>query len=479
MGFFSSRKEHSAPNYPLSSSSERVASVKQRWFDLSRSSKHSLNEPGPSKYLASFSDVTLPRSSFRTQRNSEDSVAGPTTDRTTATLAQRLKELANANADGLLGDDEYRLLKQNLFERFGAGSQLPAESPVVRVSGGKMNTPSSTSLQVDSNFRVTYAPSTHSNTSHTSTVTSAIKGVITRVSGRRSQDKGLGVDADGIPILGQSVASEKRKELSRQPSNLSLRNNLSPRYQADAFSLSSQKTGKSSRTARTSASKGPPSAYKARRIGKYSNGLDDDGHSDESSAELRAEITALEEEMRQVLKSFEGLEISASTRRGPSLSPHASPYAPALSSPIIRPSSLWTVTPERLPPTNPPPVPPLPPPPPLPSTGPSVAQRKASLGVTETVPAKSSKASFFSRKKSTPVLTTDQKISSPESTLNESPVPPPPPLPGTVNPAVPRSDPNLDSIRRRKEETMQRYNDRLDYLRARLKGAELRERLIK
>lgn len=69
------------------------------------------------------------------------------------TLAQRLNELAASNSDGLLGyvqrlvygmqslssivadrDEDYRLLRQNLFERFGAGSQLPTEFPVVKLS---------------------------------------------------------------------------------------------------------------------------------------------------------------------------------------------------------------------------------------------------------------------------------------------------------------------------------------------------------
>lgn len=66
-----------------------------------------------------------------------------------ATLAQRLNELAVANADGLLkyvstillfmnwnlclyySDDEYRILRQNLFERFSTASEIPSESPVV------------------------------------------------------------------------------------------------------------------------------------------------------------------------------------------------------------------------------------------------------------------------------------------------------------------------------------------------------------
>jgi len=38
-------------------------------------------------------------------------------------LAQRLNELESANENGLLDDDQYRLLRQNLFERY----TLPAD----------------------------------------------------------------------------------------------------------------------------------------------------------------------------------------------------------------------------------------------------------------------------------------------------------------------------------------------------------------
>ena len=66
-------------------------------------------------------------------------------------MAQRLDELAVANSDGLLrwvstftdglnginfgySDDEYRLLRQNLFERFSSHSTTPSEVSVVPVT---------------------------------------------------------------------------------------------------------------------------------------------------------------------------------------------------------------------------------------------------------------------------------------------------------------------------------------------------------
>ena len=72
-------------------------------------------------------------------------------------LAQRLDELATANAEGLLewvllliyayldldrhaySDEEYRLLRQNLFERMAGGSPLPTEVSLVPIAGPSCN----------------------------------------------------------------------------------------------------------------------------------------------------------------------------------------------------------------------------------------------------------------------------------------------------------------------------------------------------
>ena len=65
-------------------------------------------------------------------------------------LAQRLNELAVANSEGLLqyapmiwwdswswyfySDDEYRLLRQNLFEQYSGNATIPVESPLVPIT---------------------------------------------------------------------------------------------------------------------------------------------------------------------------------------------------------------------------------------------------------------------------------------------------------------------------------------------------------
>lgn len=62
--------------------------------------------------------------------------AGSSSDTTVKTLAQRLNELAVANGDGLLNNEEYRILRQNIFERLAQGeTELPQESPIGRIPG--------------------------------------------------------------------------------------------------------------------------------------------------------------------------------------------------------------------------------------------------------------------------------------------------------------------------------------------------------
>ncbi|KAF9533734.1 hypothetical protein CPB83DRAFT_889549 [Crepidotus variabilis] len=49
-------------------------------------------------------------------------------------LAQRLNDLALANSNGLLNDDEYRLLRQNVFEEYSSNVVIPVEAPVVPIA---------------------------------------------------------------------------------------------------------------------------------------------------------------------------------------------------------------------------------------------------------------------------------------------------------------------------------------------------------
>jgi len=52
----------------------------------------------------------------------------PTTDSNTKSLATRLQELATSHSDGLLDDEEYRLLRTELFDRYAAKSSQPTQN---------------------------------------------------------------------------------------------------------------------------------------------------------------------------------------------------------------------------------------------------------------------------------------------------------------------------------------------------------------
>ncbi|GAA5930194.1 uncharacterized protein JCM15063_004740 [Sporobolomyces koalae] len=80
-----------------------------------------------------FSPLFSPNLSATTQ----DSDSRPLAKKATAkTLASRLQELAIANADGLLDDDEYRLLRQQVFESHTGRDKGPRQN---EASGAKLS----------------------------------------------------------------------------------------------------------------------------------------------------------------------------------------------------------------------------------------------------------------------------------------------------------------------------------------------------
>jgi len=139
--------------------------------------------------------------------------------------------------------------------------------------------------------------------------------------------------------------------------------------------------------------------------------------------------------------------------------------------------------------------------------GPSVAERKRSLGVLNTASAKFSKSrdhivpsvsvneptsphtkppkqGLFRRRTTQPASPNpDKGTSSSSRSVSESAVDAKgratPPTNKQSQSPPPSDPPELANIRQRKAETAARYDGRLEFLRARLKGAELKERLIR
>ncbi|KAH9997858.1 hypothetical protein BJV77DRAFT_1142988 [Russula vinacea] len=251
-------------------------------------------------------------------------------------LSQRLAELASANAEGLLDDDEYRLLRQNLFERLG-NSTIPRENPPVPTAGPSRPRPPQTPQRSDS----VRAPSVQSK----GTVSSTVSGLFRRNTGRRKTS----TDADTLQSDSASLRSTGSTSpntftrrffqisLSKQSSVVSLRldsaathDNGSTSYiaspgRSDGLgkpitpSISRSSTTRSKRKVPAPA---PPSSFHHRMNGVeqrriQSRLLDDDLDDDvlQSSNEIRAQIEAIEAEGRRLMDAFNGLELSALTRK--------------------------------------------------------------------------------------------------------------------------------------------------------------------
>lgn len=277
------------------------------------------------------------------------------TDSVTVTLAQKLDELATANADGLLSDDEYRMLRQNLFERFGSvAAKIPAEQPLIALpsplSRQTLNTPSaerqtsSTNAlpQGDSNFNISRSKSTRSvrsTASKGSSVQTAITSMIRRATRRESIPRNSfagsgGNDAESTYSRGSRNSSiflrgalprtlvHKASAGSIQTSPSILNGPSAASHAFDVRSISSRRTGKSNVgndnatiISRTTSRSRPPSSYHRRRPPSETGGSDEIGV-DWTTAELRAEIQSLEEENKRLLDMFNGLEMTIQTKYG-------------------------------------------------------------------------------------------------------------------------------------------------------------------
>ncbi|KAH8114299.1 hypothetical protein DFH11DRAFT_1855470 [Phellopilus nigrolimitatus] len=356
------------------------------------------------------------------------------TDAITMTLAQRLNELATANAEGLLNDDEYRVLRQNLFERFASVSTIPTESPVVKAAGTSDSRRTLAVSRIDSSaMNSTRSPSLRIQTSTGSSMSKLFRRATGRTARKRSTE-----DQDEISVMssssrtsmsGPSIATSRN--LERQASGSSLKTQHSRQNAPDLRSISSKRSrrssvttsdvGGSSRAARSLRGiEPPPSSFTARHLASHAVPSKSNEDRLRSVADIRAEIQFTEAEERRLLDAFNGLELSIPTR-------HRDYGTNALlrgHSEMLE--STWTLVPEQLP-----------------------FSSERSLGfvsrdVTGCAPALS---------RSTTIRRFDH--------------------PG------PNVETEMDDICQGRAEVMERYRQRLNYLHARLKGAEIHERLMR
>ncbi|KAI1790151.1 hypothetical protein LXA43DRAFT_973820 [Ganoderma leucocontextum] len=277
----------------------------------------------------------------RRNGNVNDMISSRTsTDIVTVTLAQRLNELATANSEGLLSDDEYRLLRQNLFERLASGSAIPTEEPLVPMSRPPPHTADPRTLAFNerrssSNFHVhppasARTPSVASKKSFTSTVT----GLLRRATSRRIVS--LPPDTHGNDTISvYSIVSSPPEHdtlprtLSKQASETSLGTDasrlsrtFSRRKVIGAHTFSATDPGPSRARTRSGSRTAPPSSYH----GSPSTGTEStythisiydipDDDQVESMQDIRHQIEVVEAEGRRLLDAFNGLELSTLTRQ--------------------------------------------------------------------------------------------------------------------------------------------------------------------
>ncbi|KAG6831952.1 hypothetical protein H0H92_006553 [Tricholoma furcatifolium] len=436
-------------------------------------------------------------------------------DNVTMTLAQRLNELAAANSQGLLNDDEYRLLRQNLFERFATSATVPTETPVVPVSKprprGTPASPQEIKLRPLSNFQVEVnrSPSIRSKNSMTSGVANFLRRATSRRTPAGSNDFS---DTSSVFSSGSKTSIFKRA-LSKKSSASSVRTTTS-RTQADTISISSRTVdslpdhshppvsiSRSNASIRRLAT--PPSSFPSRlpgegaRTSSFNADMLDDEHL-ETTAEIRQQILTVEAEARRLMDAFNGLEMttlaklqrhhtgrhilgesSAMTMSAPTTprrirmvdsdmtslrsatsaasldrSPHTrsrskgglGPLSSTRSGSLHRKNSSSSVGTEegksggR---SNPPPVPSL-----------LAGYGRLGVGSVSNV--------SLARSHMTMSAVPEDEQALPEPTMEDGKV-----------------EDEMDDIQRRREEVSERYAARLEYLRAKLKGAQLREKLAR
>ncbi|KAG1743293.1 uncharacterized protein EDB91DRAFT_1247377 [Suillus paluster] len=352
MGFFSSRRAaDESQSYVHNDSSVSMSMVQVIRSRLSGKYKGKERETHlPS--MIRHSDHNLHRLSAGRSPLGTEQVLQDTphihTDVITATLAQRLDELAAANLQGLLDDDEYRLLRQNIFERLASGSSVPQEASLVPLVSHPPSVYNPASVKVRS-------PSVRSKSSISSAMSSLFKRS-SRISATTSltatDDASIFSSATSrrpIPRQMRSNVSLTTENPSRTGDtqylgvngstssiNVSVNGGRSSPYRSlrrlqtgpgatpppSSFRLNSTSGSPSTLISSTSTtprtSSHTPSHSQTPSLSPSTNPADPDNP---SSSELKRQIAELEAEGGRLLDAFNGLELTTLTRRHPPRTP--------------------------------------------------------------------------------------------------------------------------------------------------------------
>ncbi|KZW03245.1 hypothetical protein EXIGLDRAFT_243737 [Exidia glandulosa HHB12029] len=234
------------------------------------------------------------------------------------------------------------------------------------------------------------------------------------------------------------TSSNLSMRLLRQHSYASMQSETSSATQADAVSMISRRTGH-----RSMKSRGPPSSFNVRF---HDNSPPDEHPHDQatlmamSSAEIRQEIARVEAEGKRLLDAFSGLELSTMAKQQNRDDPR--PGARGLE----RSPSTWTLVPSD-----------------------------AASGV---VPSSSASAVGTPSRKHRLKLNGYRSNDSLRGSSSHLPLPQ-----SRMSTAIPEDgdgpEGEVDDIRRKRDEVRARYERKVEYLHAMLRGAEIREKLAK
>ncbi|KAK7050926.1 hypothetical protein VNI00_005038 [Paramarasmius palmivorus] len=432
-------------------------------------------------------------------------------------LAQRLNELAASHSQGLLDDDEYRLLRQDVFERFSDTTIIPIEAHVIPIEHqvvpmsvhiDEATAQSSIRIKKQVEFVPSSPPrskiipsndSSFSARSKPNSVTLGVASLIRRATGRKPSSKDSSV-ISSTPInlkrvfIPQIISRKSSSDISIHSGSSGTHN--------DAISLSSRKTSLSSGpfspplspTSATQSRKDPSSTHSL-KVEVSAPVMGDDIFEDgglNTTKDIRQAITELEEEGRRVIDAFNDLERSTIGKvyKGRPTSPIAETiksewyWIQASTSSALQIQSKGSSSSLTSHANSTHSVP-----------DPGIKQRAATISRSASVSVPKRKGSMSSL---TTTSTSFLTVSKPNPTISRSTGH----LPLTAiaeqygasrassdamssrSPSVSDvGDTEVDSevmeVRRRRQEVIGRYEARLEYLRARLKGAELHERLLK
>ncbi|KAG6910866.1 hypothetical protein DXG01_007183 [Tephrocybe rancida] len=442
-------------------------------------------------------------------------------------LAQQLAELALANSQGLLKydvwhvvhDDDYRLLRQNLFEQHSNSALVPTEAPLLSVAGPgrKVSAPSPRVRIVETpvDSPTSRKPSLRRKGSFSTSVTNLLKRGSAH--DRASTSYAAPPEPPSVPPIKRGFIPQLRRKASelfssgdKRPTSPAVTYSSRSRIPQPS-SLDSSHTRHSANTPLRSPTRTAIPTFPSPQPGTSTSNEIFDDRNLYSAKDIRAAIIATEAEAQRMLEAFDGLESSTSFRVQQQNARRLRAATPEHVTALMDGSNWRTYRPVKSPEPERKTYRPAPP----------TIDTVMVIDNSSIRSISSSIKTGLSRSKSISSLRNKQNPTSPLTPRFPSSASSPPPsilrknsvssitsqarLGVASNTSLSRSTghlplsmlveaqperpggsdtdssnhPEVSEVQRRREEVMARYAARLDFLRVKLKSAELHERLLR